>query len=342
MRRLPALVALALAAACAGPSSAPSRPLPATGFAFAAIGDMPYQRDQVPVVDALLADIDADPQVDFVLHVGDIKGGGERCDDALLASRHRQLQALRKPWIYTPGDNEWTDCHRESNGRYLPTERLAFLRRLFYAQPTRSGGEQPLTLRTQATMPGHETFVENRLFIHRRVLVATLHVVGSGNGLEPWHGIDAADSPRRPRADRLAEFQTREAAALAWLDAAFEQARSADAIGVVVAFQANPHFEQPAGSGSRAGFDRLLAQLQRHVSAFGRPVLVVHGDLHRLIVDRPWADDRAAAGDAAHALRRLQRVQVHGSPWLHWVKLRVDPGSPELFSVEPRQGPPRP
>jgi len=349
LTRLLALCALAAVTACTLPSSAPSAPLAAGGFAFAAIGDMPYAEGQVPVVDGLLADMDADPQVDFVIHVGDLKGGGERCDDALLESRHRQLQALRKPWLYTPGDNEWTDCHRAAGGRYLPTERLAFLRRLFFPQPGRSGGTPPLALDSQASMAGHEPYVENSMFVHRRVLVATLHVPGSRNGLEPWLGIDPADSDARPRPDRAAEVRAREAAALAWLDRAFRRARAADAIGVVLAFHANPGFERGAGSAPRTGFEPLLQRLRQHVQAFGRPVLVVHGDHHQLIVDRPWAGEAAGSGgadgaDAAAAgsgLRRLQRVQVYGHPWLYWVKLRVDPASPDVFAVEPRSAAPR-
>ena len=54
----------------------------------------------------------------------------------------RALPALRDafddfkdPLVYTPGDNEWTDCHRTNNGSYLPTERLAKLRELFYPAP---------------------------------------------------------------------------------------------------------------------------------------------------------------------------------------------------------------
>ena len=32
------------------------------------------------------------------------------------------------PLVYTPGDNEWTDCHRANNGAYDPLERLGVVR----------------------------------------------------------------------------------------------------------------------------------------------------------------------------------------------------------------------
>ena len=310
----------------------PAAPPSPESFAFALIGDMPYNESQVPVVEGLLAAIDADPQVQFALHVGDIKGGGERCDDALLEARHRQIAQLRKPWLYTPGDNEWTDCHRPSNGRYRPTERLDKLRRLFHAHPLRSGGAAPLPLESQATMPGHEGHVENAMFVHRRVLVATVHVPGSQNGLEPWSGLDGTDSPRQPRADRLADFKAREAAALAWLDHAFARAAEQRVAGVVLAFQANPAFEQAPGSRARLGFDAFIARLRQRTAEFARPVLVLHGDHHQHFVDRPFADDTSAPP----AVRQLLRVQGWGHPWLDWVKLRADPAAPGVFSVESR------
>ncbi|MEU6787396.1 hypothetical protein ABZ912_50105 [Nonomuraea angiospora] len=32
------------------------------------------------------------------------------------------------PFVLTPGDNEWTDCHRTAAGGYAPTERLDAVR----------------------------------------------------------------------------------------------------------------------------------------------------------------------------------------------------------------------
>ena len=37
--------------------------------------------------------------------------------------------------VLTPGDNEWTDCHRVAAGEYQPLERLAKLREVFYPVP---------------------------------------------------------------------------------------------------------------------------------------------------------------------------------------------------------------
>jgi len=302
-------------------------------FSFALIGDMPYGAAEVPRFDRLIDAINADDAVSLVVHVGDIKGGGERCDDALLRERHAQLQRIEAPWIYAIGDNEWTDCHRASAGGFLPLERLAFLRTLFFADPGRSGGRLPLATESQSAQgPAHPAYVEHALFMHRGVLFATLHVVGSRNDLEPWSGIDPNDSPASPRADRLAEFDARQAAALAWIDHAFDEAIRRDAAGVVIVWQANPGIERPVGDPHRTGFEALLERLKARTVAFGKPVLLAHGDHHELLIDQPWNRDAEPAPKAP----RFTRIQGYGSPRIAWVRVVVDPSTAGLFRFEPK------
>ncbi|MFY7854630.1 MAG: metallophosphoesterase [Rubrivivax sp.] len=320
------LLLTALLAGCSTPP--PPRP---PALSVAVVGDMPYNAAEERQFDTLIDQVNADAQVSVVIHLGDIKSGAERCDDALLRSRLAQIRRFASPVVFTPGDNEWTDCHRDSNGRYLPTERLAFLRLSFFPDPHRSLGAQPLALTPQSATPGFETFVENALFVRARVVFSTVHVVGSGNGLLPWTGVDAEDSDQRPRADRLAEVRAREAAALAWIDRIFDEAARIDAAGVLLAWQANPEFERSPAHPLRAGFNAILARLAERARAFGRPVLLVQGDHHELIVDRPWA----RAGSHGESVPRFQRVQGYGSPHIHWVKVQVDPDAPEVFAVVP-------
>ena len=85
-------------------------------FAFALIGDMPYGAIREAPFARLVTEINRDNDVDFVMHAGDIKAGSERCDDSLIQHRFDQYQAFQRAFIYTPGDNEWTDCHRVNNG----------------------------------------------------------------------------------------------------------------------------------------------------------------------------------------------------------------------------------
>jgi hypothetical protein len=323
-RRLATLLVAAALATSAGVTAAQS-------FSFALIGDGPYGNGAVERFDRMLAEINADSDVAFVLHAGDIKAAAESCGDALLRERFEQLQKLRTPLVFTPGDNEWTDCHLRDAGRFHPLERLAALRRLFYPDPGATTGGAKLPVHTQADDARFREFVENVRFEHGGVVFATLHVVGSGNDLDPWFGLRVGDARRRPRAERIAEFHRREEANLAWLDAAFAHANKVGARGVVLLMQANPRFELPQGALDRAGFEALIARLQLRAADFRRPVLLLHGDLHVYFVDYPL--DRE---DLTPRVPNLMRVQTFGAPFVGWVKILVDPADIKLFRASAR------
>ncbi|MGH4016650.1 MAG: metallophosphoesterase [Pseudonocardiaceae bacterium] len=221
----------------------------AAPLTFALIGDTPYGPEQRARFPALLADINRDPTVRMVLHAGDIKSGSERCDDALFADRRALYDGFRDPFVLTPGDNEWTDCHRSAAGNYLPTERLERVRQVFYPQPGRTIGARPMPVRTQGSDPEHAAYVENVAFTAGRVVFATVHVVGSRNDLEPWSQLPGGDR----LAERSAEFQAREAAALSWIDDAFDTATRDRAGGVLLMLQAEPVDGEPGLRGSGTG-----------------------------------------------------------------------------------------
>ena len=197
-----------------------------------------------------------------------------------------------------------------------------------------STGKKLLALRSQATMAGHQAFVENTMWSFAGVTMATVQVVGSNNNLVPWSGIDATDSVATPRADRIAEFQAREAAALAWVDATFDQAIIArDSAGVVLAMQANPLFELASNHPERQGFNTFLSKLADRSKAFGKPVLLTHGDSHYLRLDKPLVLPKLPSGSAA--LENFSPLENFGSPSVHWVEVFVDARDPNVFSVVP-------
>jgi hypothetical protein len=108
MRRLLALPILAALAAA---------PAQAQPFTFAAFGDMPYCTPGAPQncpaeegrVAALMRDLNALRPV-FSIFVGDTKGGSEICTDERVLRAFSWMMLANHPLIYTPGDNEWTDC----------------------------------------------------------------------------------------------------------------------------------------------------------------------------------------------------------------------------------------
>ncbi|MCH7686199.1 MAG: hypothetical protein IH899_05895 [Planctomycetes bacterium] len=102
-----------------------------SGFHFLATGDVPYSQLQEVTYRRLLKQSEG---VDFafLMHVGDIKAGSAPCSDDAFEKIRDLFRAYPKPVVYTPGDNEWTDCHSVGAD---PIERLNKLRELFFQDP---------------------------------------------------------------------------------------------------------------------------------------------------------------------------------------------------------------
>jgi hypothetical protein len=256
----------------------------------------------------------------FAVHVGDIKGSFESCSDELLRARRALLDAAPVALVYVPGDNEWTDCHRASAGAYDPRERLGELRRLFFAT-NESLGRRTLRLSRQADGARFRAHVENLRWISGEVVFVTLNVPGSNNNLGRNERMDA-------------EHAERMAANLAWLDEAVARARKSDMRGLVVFSHGDPRFG--SGGGKRDGFTAYRTALRTHAQALGKPMLLVHGDGHRFRVDQPLRDSRTRG-----RLANFTRLEVYGSPLVHWVRVDVGVEGAPFFSIAPGgNGPP--
>ena len=199
---------------------------------------------------------------------------------------------FKDPFVFTPGDNDWTDCHRSQFGAFVPTERLASLRKIFYPRPTRALGGQPaLTVRPQSRDARFSDYVENVMWTRSRAVFSTIHVVGSNNDLVPWF-VDTRVMPVAPEAPqhkalRMAEFDRRLAATLAWLDRTFAVARRDHARGVVIAMQANLWVSRCLEGSDVSGFDAIVRRIARRARAFSGEVLLLQGDTHKYFADRP-------------------------------------------------------
>jgi hypothetical protein len=304
-------------------------------FSFAMIGDVPYGvapfSDYSPF-DNLIDAINARRDLSWVIHTGDIKSGSTECSDDLLFDRLERYNRFNKPFIYTPGDNEWTDCHRLEAGEYQPLERLQRLREIFFAEPGRTIGAHPMQVESQAFTPGYEAFPENILWSKQEVIFATIHVVGSHNGLAPF---DPNSSAVRTAADDE-EAVRRIAAAVDWINLTFDRAMQQEAPGVLIMMQANPVLEVgyklPEGEeliAAREGFSEILEILEQRTLEFGKPVVLAHGDSHYFRVDKP--------GLVEHDfIDNFTRVENFGSSQVHWVEITVDPDSEEIFSFRPK------
>ena len=286
----------------------------ARAFSFAAIGDQQYGEVGERKWPALVESINAAKGLSFTIHVGDVKSGSSRCTDELYADRARGFAAFLRPLILTPGDNDWTDCHREADGSYDPLERLAKVREVFFSTGE-SFGRRKLALIRQDGYP------ENELWAQGTVLFAALHIIGSNNNL----GRNAAND---------AEYAARNRATVAWLRAAFAVARENRFGGVVLAFQAEPYFPLiPDGTiPTQEGFKDSIRAMAEESIAFGKPVLAIHGDSHFFRYDKPLT--RPSDG---LAIDNFFRLEVPGETDVHWVRVDVDPKEPEsLFRVQHR------
>jgi hypothetical protein len=162
---------------------------------FAVLGDTPYGDEQRLQFPALVADVDADPDVEAVLHLGDIKSGGTTCSDERFADLRALFDTFDDPFVLTPGDNDWTDCHRASNGAYVPTERLDRLREVFFPEPGRALGGGKLELVSQAQEAGRAS--SWRTACGRIRARCSPWSTSSG----PTTGSRPGSAPRRPRSN---------------------------------------------------------------------------------------------------------------------------------------------
>ncbi|MBM3767532.1 MAG: hypothetical protein FJW32_19245 [Acidobacteria bacterium] len=235
----------------------------------------------------------------------------------MFANRLAAFSEFVMPLIYTPGDNEWTDCHTASAGSHNPLERLQYLRNLFFPND-RSLGQQTLLLSRQSEDARFTRYVENAMWSTGPILFATVHVVGSNNNLG-----------RNAENDR--EHQERGVANASWLATAFRVARENAFAGVILAIHANPGWVgtpvRPASLGS--GFREFYRQLEDEAIVFQRPVLILMGDTHIFRIDKPMVGTRSV-----RVLDNVTRAEVPGDVQAHWLRIKVDPARRGLFSFE--------
>lgn len=274
-----------------------------------AMGDMPYgaPAKTYPLFEALIGKIN-DAKPDLVIHVGDIRGGRTTCEDAILDQQRVYMDQITAPVIYTPGDNEWTDCHRNSLGDFKPMERLVHLRQTFFDDPGLSLGAAPVKVFHQ----GHEGFPENTRLRMNDVLIFTLHVVGSDDGESREGGVSKADHKARRRAN------------MAWLSESFAQAEGAKAVIVAM------HADMFRGAGFRkkkqtwkggGPYEQIGEALADAADAFGKPVLLIYGDGHDYTVSRPLSK----------TLPNFTAVEVYGADQMHAVEITLEGEAPKMF-----------
>src|SRR5262245_30753181 len=305
-------------------------------------GDLPYSLQQATSgVPNLIADMNAH-RLKFTVHDGDLKqGSGSLCDAGLYAQALAYFNSLEAPAMFTPGDNDWVDCDRPSNGGFNSRDRLDYERKISFSTPYSLGQHQirqdvqtdALCLSANGTMVG---CVENRRWTVGRVTYATLNVQGSCNNL-----CDTNPDP--------AEYTARNAANIRWLKETFAHAKNRHSVAVMLISQANPGWDLTDGTraplrdpktlvetdGQPDGFAGYLSALRDEVIAFRKPVAYVHGDSHYFRVDQPFLDSLGQRIENFVRVETFGDNQANGNNDVRWLKVLVDPRSRDVFFFQP-------
>jgi len=359
-----AVAAASLGVTAIGPASATTAtPKP---FTFAAYGDSPYGTSptdtaQITATPGFIDSVNADPDVSLVMHIGDIHSGKQYCTQAYDQQVFDLWKNFSDPLVYTPGDNETTDCHKkaegggaynsttgqidyvlDSNGNPVdyakgdPVANLDLIRSTFFPHPNVTLGARKQLVLSQATAydrryPSDAKFVENVLWYQAGVLFVTIDLPGgSNNDTDVWYG-----APVETAAQTQARTE-RTQADLHWLDTAFAAAKLTHAKGVVIGAQADM-WDPEKGASHQAGYEPFVQSIASHTSDYAKPVLMINGDSHTYRSDNPLSPTAACTWELStpcvsdysihpgYDVANFHRVVVHGSTTpLEWLKITVD------------------
>lgn len=307
-------------------------------YAIGLWGDMPYSATQATVgVPNLIADMNSQ-DLAFTAHDGDLKSGSGPCPDSIYTQAQGYFNSLRAPAIFTPGDNDWTDCDRAAGFDSLV--QLDKERALFFSTPF-TMGQHRLRQEVQSTplclgVSGPVPCVENRRWTLGGVTYATLNIQGSCNNL-----CDVAPDS--------AEYAARNTANIAWMQDTFAEAVARHSAAVMFISQADPGWGLVEIDASPRdpktlvqadtkpdGFHDFLVALRDEVIAFKRPVAYVHGDSHYFRIDRPFFNDQGQRLENFTRVETFGDHQENGNNDVNWLKVIVDPRSREVFSFQPQ------
>jgi hypothetical protein len=291
-------------------------------FTFIALGDAPYGKPEEVYAPykALIGEINS-RKPDLVMHIGDTKSGSTPCSDQMLNEQLDFLNSFEAPTLYTPGDNEWTDCHRKAAGGFDPLDRLNYLRTTYFKAPDKSFGKMQIAVKSQR----EAGYPENVTILHKGIQFVTAHVVGSNNNFET-RDIKAVE-----------EFFARDAANIKWLKQGFADAKANKAAALVLGIQADMfEFDWNAFDDEawlrHSGFKSFGDELIKQANDFAKPVLLVFGDSHHFRVFRPFPKTAPL----------IQGLEVYGESNIQAVEIAIDTARAMPFSISTVINPARP
>lgn len=273
---------------------------------FAVYGDMPYgavdkrtKREDLELLkNAIIPYIKESSDLPFVIHVGDIGRPKVRdvnspevsdvnsCNDDVRNKTLDQWSSTNKALFYTPGDNDWTDCHSVED--LLPLDELQKVRLMFSDPRMKPDLRNKFSIHSdllqQANYPENQMWIKKNV-LGKNVLYVSIHVVGSHNG---WVYGDTS---------RQNEVRQRNVANFEWLEKALSYAQAGfDAM--VIATHVDLLANEEGSTKGRGFIDCLYGDTQYSqyceklgsiAYRFANPVLLVHGDTNAHCLDQPIA-----------------------------------------------------
>jgi len=308
--------------------------------AFIAYGDLLYKDNDYSLYESLIENINAS-EPSLIIHVGDAHNE-DSCSNKNIDLMRNYMNDFDAPLLYTPGDNDWTDCAKYSD--FDPVERLKYLRQTHYSSGTTLGA-RPLPVFDQ----NESGYPENIRFTKDNIGFITLHVVGS------YNNRITSDS------EKMKEFYARNKANLIWLEESFKILDNTDAI--VVALHASM-FERRLSLRKFASkikkdkklllsfktyeiisvgviqklreifkilnykfalpFREIGESILKNSSDFNRPVLLLHGDTHNHRTYQPFKKKHPY----------FHAIENYGSPDIKAIEITIRPKSKHPFKVE--------
>ena len=230
-----------------------------TTVTFTAMGCGPYTPEDADAIRFYIQRENKLPnRSEFIIHLGDINSGkaareGKTNEQTYIDIRDLLTASNTIPTYIEVGDNEWND-HKTPDKAWSWWNR--HLLKLEDVHPPNWLTERQAVRR------------ENFSFTHKAVLFIGINLVGG----------KVHDSE---------EWQKRFEQNNDWIEAQFEK-HSPSIHAAVLFFQANPVGQGPIEGQVKNRYQPFCNRLSHICANSGKPILLLHADGHKWIVDHPW------------------------------------------------------
>ena len=230
-----------------------------------------------------------------------------------LTDKINNLKSFKQPLVYTPGDNEWSQCYQNySFGPSVtnypdtfdlnPITQLEKIRSLAFPSADHSLGAS-----RQVKLRRHEGYPELVMFIYGNILFMTLHIPQDDNC--PQYSY-VAGSNVLTTDSTCAEFTGRHQANLFWIEEGFREAQRANVRGLYLGEHADLYISEDGtfsqynscDGSTYASYTDVIEKINQQSLLYPKiEVLVVSGDAHVLRFGNRYAN------------RKIKTLTVYGS-----------------------------